>query len=668
MKGAWQVKLALAQINMRLGDIQGLCARVEEQAAVARHRGADLLAVPAPLACGIAPGALVESVNFQHDLMTGLTTLAASLGERAPVCLVPAVIPVGDGSLFEVFMLRDGHATPLRLSFMRYKEGTPFDPWAPPVIDVGDLRVAVTFDLARDIAEVAAGCDLVISFQVPGFNVLDPVTQGASSLDRTSLPGLVRDAHLWVAHMMPVGGFDEAVYTGGSYILDEEGLLRAAAPNFEEHLLVEEIRRGAPREVAGVAPAPYDREEWIWQALRIHLRDTVLAQGASRVCVHLDGDLPSALAAALAVDALGPRNVLAVHMGRELARTPAEEAAETDRAARVRDIASSLHVHLIERAVEGGARTGGPGALGRDVACARLAADVEALCLEAAAIEAGAVHLSSLTKTHYALAGGLGGSAALGALAPFGDVYLTELEFLARWRNRVSPVLPADLVGLRAVRRSMADLMARAVAGFYRDAGYARRVGALLGGLEPSGVDAALEGHVDRNLPLEDIPHAGEDTAPIALFLLLVRRGEGARRHLPPHPIVSARAFSERAWPAQLAWADLGRHGSDPLSAEELARASIERHRIRSGREVERMRREVIGLVGGMMGLSPEQVEGLATEDAQERIDQELERLEGRLRDAIDDHRDASRRGDAPGSYPGDAMGPSGPYPFFSRN
>ncbi|MDY4041272.1 MAG: hypothetical protein SOY67_04120 [Collinsella sp.] len=662
------MKLALAQINMRLGDIQGLCARVEEQAVVARHQGADLLAVPAPLTCGIAPGTLIESANFQHDLLSGLTGLAASLVEQGPVCLVPAIIPVGDGSLFEVFMLRDGHVSPLRLAFMRYKEGTPFDPWTPPIFDVDDLRIAVTFDLARDIADIPAGCDLVLSFQVSGFNVIDPMTQGASSLDRTPAAELARDNHLWIAQMMPVGGFDEAVYPGGSFILDEEGHLSAFAPNFEEHLLVEEIQRGIPREAdATRSPAIYNREEWIWQTLRIHLRDTVLSQGASRVCVHLTGDLPSALAAALAVDALGPRNVLAVHMGCEDARTPAEAAAESERAARVRELASSLHVRLIERTVEGAGLTGDPDTP-TPASRARLLAGIEALRLDDTASELGAVALSALTKTHYALAGGLGAFAGHGTLAPFGDIYLTELEFLARWRNRVSPVLPTDLTDLRAVRRSMAELVATAVRGFYRDAGYAERVGALLGGLEPSEVDGALEGHVDRNLPLEEIPRADEDTAPIAMLLLLVRRGEAHRRRLPPYPIVSARAFAERAWPAQLAWADLGRHGADPMDAEGLARASIERYRAFSEGEAERMRREVMGLIGGMMGLTTEQVEGLASSGSPEQIERELERLQGRFRDAVDGRQGASRQDGQAGGPQADIMGTAGTYPFFSRN
>ena len=635
---------------------------------IAGRRGADLLAFPAPLAMGVAPGALTESANFQHDLLASLEDLSGSLGSDAPVCLVPAIIPLGDGSLFEVLMLRDGHVSPLRLAFFRYKEGSPFDLWSPPIIDVDDARIAVTFDVFRDISEVPTGCDLVLSFQVPGFNVLNAATHGAAAFKTAGFDGLARDNRLWLAHLVPVGGFDEAVYTGGSFVIDEEGALAAAAPHFEEALLVHEISRGVPALASEPAPpTPYDREEWIWQALRTHLRDTVIAEGTSRVALHLDDDLPSALLAALAVDALGPRNVLAVHMGREGASTPAESAQEAARAARVREVAASLGVRLIERSIEGTSGAADRDTPARPRSRQRLAAGVEALCLDEAAFELGAFPLSPLTKTHYALAGGAGAFAGFGMLAPFGDVYLTELEFLARRRNRLSPVLPPRLVGLEAVREEMRRVVCRAVTGSYRDPSHAERVERLLRGLEPSEIDGVLEAHVDRNLPLEDIPCAREGAAPIAMLLLLVRRGEAVRRRLPAHPVISARSFDERAWPAQLGWSDLGRHGREPMDAESLASASIARFRERTEGEAERMRREILGLIGGMMGLSPEQMDGISSDGSPERIERELERLQGRLRDAAEGKGTMDGREPSEGAL-GGILGTAGTYPFFSRN
>ena len=66
------MKLALAQIDARLGDFDGICSRVERQLHVAHDAGADLLCLPAPLLCGVTPGALVESGDFEHDMLKSL--------------------------------------------------------------------------------------------------------------------------------------------------------------------------------------------------------------------------------------------------------------------------------------------------------------------------------------------------------------------------------------------------------------------------------------------------------------------------------------------------------------------------------------------------------------------------------------------------------------------
>ena len=62
------MKLALAQIDMRLGDIEGICGRIEDQARLAHERGARVLCVPAPLFMGAMPGGLVGAADFEHDM------------------------------------------------------------------------------------------------------------------------------------------------------------------------------------------------------------------------------------------------------------------------------------------------------------------------------------------------------------------------------------------------------------------------------------------------------------------------------------------------------------------------------------------------------------------------------------------------------------------------
>ena len=74
------MKIALAQIDMRLGDIEGVCARIESQAILAHEQEADLLAVPVPLLAGILPGSLIEVEDFEHDMVSALSALAEPAG------------------------------------------------------------------------------------------------------------------------------------------------------------------------------------------------------------------------------------------------------------------------------------------------------------------------------------------------------------------------------------------------------------------------------------------------------------------------------------------------------------------------------------------------------------------------------------------------------------
>lgn len=673
------MNIALAQIDMRLGDIEGICSRIESQVAIAASQGVQLLCTPAPLFAGILPGALVDYPNYEHDLVTALDRLAATIEPSGVVVLVPALIAGNGSPLFEVFLLKDGHAAPSRLTLAHHREGTPLDPWSPPVFDIAGTRVAVTFDVARDISELPTGCDLIVFFQVNGFDITSESTAAVASVADGHFAELASRAGIWLACMAPVGGFDEAAYTGGSFVMDDSGRVVAAAPCFEESLLVQEVKRGMTMPaIEGHRLPSYNREEWLWEALRLHLRDTVAAAGFSRAVLMLSGDLPSALLAVLAVDALGPRNVLALCSARPDALTPAAEANERDRMQLIREVADGLHIRLLERTVEEPSRV-----LDRDVPtrdAMRARRSIESLLLSDTAREQLAYPLSALTKTEAALAPGSERSDASGALAPFGDVYLTELEFLARFRNCSSAVLPARLVSLHAIEDQMACLAADAALSLRSDEAYAEQVTALLARLEPAQVDGVLEAHVDRNLSFEDILLADRMPEAVALLLMLVRSGEATRRRLPTAPVVSGRSFAERAWPMGLAWSDMGRHGTNKVTADDLVHAEIARFEDEGEVQGKRARGEIMGLLGSMLGLTPDQMRELQSDEGQRRMRENMQRFEEQIQEVLGrmaGQSDASDEsdgtfGDTSGQGTGrmpfpPSHGPGG-FPFFSQN
>lgn len=665
------MRIALAQIGARLGDFDGICSRVEQQVHLAQDAGADLLCVPAPLMCGVTPGALVDYPNYEHDLLRALDRLAAICDAAGVACIVPAVLSLEVGQLFEAFLLRRGRVVPLRLTMIRHQEGVPVSPWSPPVFDVAGTRIAVTFDAQRDLASLPGGCDLLLHFPVNGLDVTDCDSAAAAALPTGQMTERVARAGIWMACMAPVGGYDDAVYTGGSYVLDDGGRVVALAPCFEESLLVQDVVRGVPCEAVEDRKIPrFDRGTWMWNGLRLHLRDSVAAQCAGRVLVALDGGLASSLLACLAVDALGSRSVIALHVEHDAASDGTAQEFHALRSRLAREVASRLRIRMVERVAPDirplldGDEPGNPG-----ISVPSAQARVDALMMEDVAQIEHAMPLSALTKTDYALRPRVGARANVATLAPFGDVYLTSLEWLARARNRISAVLPEELLGLNAVAGDMATVLRDAVRQLGADGGIADRALSSLLALDPSQIDGALEAHVDRNAVLDDLPLFASDPESAALILMIVRSGEASRRLLPSCPIVSSRSFVERAWPSMLGWSDMGRHGQERLRAADLADAEFHRLEKRGAARAERARGEIMDMLADLLGITPEQRRELMGEEGLERMGEQLKDAEQSVREALG--RMASE-GLGPeafglGSQDGDA-GASGRAGFFSLN
>lgn len=662
------MKIALAQIDCRLGDIERICSRIESQASLAHDQGARVLCVPAPLLGGTAPGTLAESADYIHDVLTALTDLSAHCARLGVVALVPAIVSHEGAPILEIFMLKKGRVIPVRTLLALRRAQAQEELWQPPVFDVDGVRLAVTFDAHRDFEELPQGVDALIYFQMDALNLADESTAAVAAVADGHFREQVARRSLWFACMAPVGGFDDAVFCGGSFVMDDGGRVVACAPCFEEALLVQEISRGVAVPCMEDHELPhFERNEWLWEALRLGLADAVAAQARGRAALVLSGDLPSSLLAALAVDALGPRNVVGLYVARQRIATPAQEAAEEARAARVRELARHLGIRLVERTEpDQGLVLDADGAV---TARAGRAAGIERLLLADLAHAEAAVPLSSTTKTHAALAPSMAEGALAGQIAPFGDVYLTALEFLARSRNRAGEVVRAELVSLKAVASTMGDIVAHAVWAERADAAYAGKMASLLAELEPSQIDGVLEAHVDRGLSLDELPLAASAPEACALLLMIVRQGETARRALPMSFSVSARTFEERAWPRGLAWSDLGLRDAERLTLADVAQREIERAESRGAEMGERMRGELMGLISGLLGISPEQLEELGSEEGQRRLGEGIARFESQMREAFEQM--AEREGpDAEGGRPGQAGGAPGMrgLPFFSLN
>lgn len=662
------MKIAIAQFDARLGDIESICSRIKEQARLAISQGSKVLCVPAPLFCGVLPGSLIDNHNFEHDLMGSLLELASVFTEEDLTILVPAIFSLDGAPLFDVVMMKDGRVIPTRTFCMHQRHGSSQDVWAPPIFEVSGMRVAVSFDALRDLSSLPQGCDILIYFQANCFDSEDRASAGVAGLSEGSLLKLVRDRGIWLAAVCPIGGFDESIFTGGSFFLDESGRLINCSPCFEESLLVQDVVRGSllPEINPSLVPC-FSKEEWVWNALQIHLRDALQSFGSNRVILELDGGLSSSLLAALAVDSVGPRNVIGLLFEREGGVTPEQVTKESDRCGLVRDLAANLHIRLIDRS-DGSFTT----ALDRDGA-QNDASRSEALAVSALLKDLGSEHraliLSPLTKTDYSLPGDRTDRHCFAHLAPFGDIYLTDLEFLARYRNRVSSIVPLSLVSLTEIETMMSRVLYDAIRGRIEDGDMASRAAGILRSLDASQVDDVFRSAVDHGGTLEDVPLARSNREAVALLLFLMRAGEGLRRRMPPCPIVSPKSYSERLWPVQLAWSDAGRDGQELHSADGFARDEILRFEKKGEQFGNRMREEIAGLIGSILGVSPDQLQSMI--EAGHGFSGDIDRLEEAARNLFGSERPQGQLGTGEG-HPGmealsKGMRPSD-FPFFSIN
>ena len=331
--------------------------------------------------------------------------------------------------------------------------------------------------------------------------------------------------------------------------------------------------------------------------MQIYLRDSLSSYGSRRVVVELDGSLASSLLAALAVDSIGSRNVIGLLVERDDAIALEQVEKESLRRRLVRDLSASLHIRLVTRSA--GFLTESFDRNRSYPNAARSENLAVSVILEDLADEYGAVILSPLTKTDYSLPGKRVDRYRFASLAPFGDVFLTDLEFVARYRNRVSEVLPSRRLSASA-EAAMSRVLYDAIHGRVEDRDRAAHAAEIFYKLDASQVDDVLRAAVDQGRVFEEIGLARSDEDAVALLLLMMRAGEVDRRRMAPYPIVSSRSFSERAWPSQLAWSDMGRDGQESLSADGFALDEIHRFEKKGEQFGRRMREEIAGRLSGV--------------------------------------------------------------------
>ncbi len=322
-------RLALAQINTTVGDLEGNARKAIEYIGRARDAGADLVAFPELTVTGYPPEDLVFKSQFVRENLERTRQIAAA---TSGITAVFGFVDDDGGLRNAAAIAREG-----RLDAVYHKRRLPnygvFDEaryFVPgdsfPTHDVAGAAVGVNvcediwFEDADDAVpvQVAAGARLIITINGSPYHA-------AKLRQREGLvSGLASRYGVHAAYVNLVGGQDELVFDGASLVFGPDGGCIARGAQFEEDLLVADLALGAtstagtpgpePPPIPQVERARYEGDGEVYAALVLGTRDYVRKCGFSKALVALSGGIDSSLVATVAVDALGRDNVVCVAM------------------------------------------------------------------------------------------------------------------------------------------------------------------------------------------------------------------------------------------------------------------------------------------------------------------------------------------------------------------
>jgi NAD+ synthase (glutamine-hydrolysing) len=322
------VKIALGQINPTVGDFAGNASKIIEFSRRAQADGAGLILFPELSVCGYPPRDLVERTSFVQRNRESLDRIAAETRGIAVICgvVTPAHAESGKSVMNSAALLKDG-----QVAFLQSKMLLPtydvFDEmrnFAP-----GKSQMLFPFcgkQLALTICEdawndkhfwnkrlytldpvevlVHAGGNFVLNISA------SPFWLGKRELRRDMLATIARNYQVPVAMVNQVGGNDSLVFDGSSLVLNPAGEVIAQGKSFEEDI----VYFDSDKLTGDLHPQIEGEEASVYSALVLGTRDYVRKCGFRQVIVGLSGGIDSALTAAIAVDALGPENVIGVGM------------------------------------------------------------------------------------------------------------------------------------------------------------------------------------------------------------------------------------------------------------------------------------------------------------------------------------------------------------------
>ena len=562
-------RLALAQINTTVGDIPGNTALILEYLERAREAGADLVAFPEMATTGYPPEDLLFKTSFIRDNMAARDKIVAAAKDIAVVLgyvhlgtdISNAAVVGYNGQLIDSYFKMHLPNYGVFDEDRYFRRG---DTCSVYVINGVGVGINICEDIWYPVGPIAvqreAGAELIVNINASPFHA------GKRAYREKMIATRAADNELFVAHLNAVGAQDELVFDGASVICDMNGQVLERAPAFKESLIVTDLdieevfrtrlRDPRPRkenatilreigsskvvQVSGAEPssrAPLpsaelspvmDVVEEIYQALVLGTGDYIRKSGFQKVLIGLSGGVDSALTATVAVDAIGPKNVVGIAMPSRFS----SEGSISDS----KELADSLGIELWTVPIEPGHqafedmlaphfRDTQP-----NVAEENVQARIRGNILMTLSNKFGWMVLTTGNKSEMAMGYATLYGDMAGGFAVIKDVPKTLVYQLCHWRNlngEPLSVIPQVIITKPPSAELKEDQLDQ-------------------DSLPPYDLlDPVVKAYVEEDCSYQEMVDAGFDAAIVRQVIAAVDRNEYKRRQAPPGVKITPRAFGK---------------------------------------------------------------------------------------------------------------------------
>ena len=551
-----KLRVALAQINPTVGDLEGNAALITNYTDQAKKAAADVIVFPEMVLTGYPVEDLAMRASFRSASKKALTQLVTSL-DPSIVSVVGYLDESTTGAPQNNVAIIYGSkiaATYTKRHLPNYGVFDEFRNFVPGdstlVIRVKgvDIGIAICEDIWHSLADLAA--------RKPGLVLVpngSPYERNKDDVRLALVQKRAKEIGAPLAYVNMTGGQDDLVFDGDTIVVDARGAVISRAAQFQDQLLVVDIDSATQTSIPdvvisesgveasdslppAVAARMSDNEE-IWNALVMGLRDYVAKNKFRSVVLGLSGGIDSALVAAIAVDALGAKCVNGVAMPSKYSSDHSVEDATA--------FAANTGIHFRTVEIEPMVQSFMQGITLKGLAAENIQARVRGTTLMGISNQEGHLVLATGNKSELAVGYSTLYGDAVGGFAPIKDIYKTDVWALATWRNaqatargEVAPIPQRSIekepsAELRPDQKDSDSLP------------------------EYELLDQLLTRYVDGDQGSAALIAAGFDSALVMRVIAMVDKAEYKRRQYPPGTKVSARAFGkDRRLPMTSRWSE----------------------------------------------------------------------------------------------------------------